>query len=261
MNFKEFNDVFNTDFNLSNILAVRQNWRAEHKFSCIEAPRRNIGLLMITDYPVFVELSDGSSFQADVGDVLLLPKGARYIIRFLVPQGKVSHPVVVNFVITTESGEEVNLESNAMRLCRDNGALLPLFQAATQHYKSAPPSRLKGAVFELLGRLFPVQEEDECGIAYINRNYTDRFHIPDLAKRCGMSEPVYRKRFKQLTGCSPVQYINRMKINKACQMLCNTEMTPASISGFLRFNNLPYFYKVFKDITGLTPSQYIEQKK
>lgn len=167
---------------------------------------------------------------------------------------------MINITLTTIEGEDAAPDCDVMRLCRDNGVLLPLFHAAAQHYKSAPPSRLKGTVFELLGRLFPVQEEDECCIAYINRNYTDRFRIPELAKRSGMSEPVYRKRFKQLTGQSPVQYINRMKIEKACQMLCGTEMTPASISELLNFYSLPYFYKVFKDITGVTPSQYANRQ-
>ena len=71
-----------------------------------------------------------------------------------------------------------------------------------------------------------------------------------------MSETAYRKRFRQLTGQSPVQYINRLKIEKACQMLLSGDISPNDISDFLNFYSLPYFYKVFKDITGMTPHQY-----
>ena len=67
------------------------------------------------------------------------------------------------------------------------------------------------------------------------------------------------KRFRQLTGLSPVQYINRLKIEKACQMLRSDDISPSAISDFLNFYSLPYFYKVFRDHTGMTPNQYREQ--
>ena len=71
---------------------------------------------------------------------------------------------------------------------------------------------------------------------------------------------IYRKRFKELTGMSPVQYINRLKIEKACQMLKGGDQHLQEISDFLGYNNLPCFYKVFKDHTGLTPKEYAKEK-
>ncbi len=74
-----------------------------------------------------------------------------------------------------------------------------------------------------------------------------------------MSETVYRKRFRQVTGLSPVQYINRLKIEKACQMLRSGDMSSSAISEFLNFYSLPYFYKVFRECMGMTPNQYRDQ--
>jgi two-component system response regulator YesN len=53
-----------------------------------------------------------------------------------------------------------------------------------------------------------------------------------------------------------VRYINRLKVEKACQMLQSGDISPSLISDFLNFYSLPYFYKVFKEYTGMTPHQY-----
>ena len=115
---------------------------------------------------------------------------------------------------------------------------------------------LKGKLYQLIGKLFPIIQEDECCLAYINSHYTAQFHIPDLAKRCGMCETAYRKRFHQLTGYSPAKYITRLKIEKACQMLRSSQISIGNISEFLNFYSAPYFYKIFKEHMGMTPAEY-----
>ena len=163
---------------------------------------------------------------------------------------------LINFRLTRADGAEAQYDCRLQRLARDDGGLLALFSRAAQFYKNAQTAKLKAAVFELIDAVFPVAEEDECGVAYIGRHYTDRFSVPQLAARCTMSETAYRKRFRQLTGLSPVQYINRLKMEKACQMLQSGDVGPRVISEFLGFYSVPYFYKVFRDITGQTPLDY-----
>ena len=259
MELQRLNEIFTTDFNLNDLVSVRQSWNTESRYNRMETPRRFHGLFLITDYPAVFELPGGGRMQVNTGEVALLPKGAYYALSLAVPEGKAAHPFIVNFRLSTPEGEELFLGSDVMRLCRDNGALLPIFTAAAQLYKSSSPAGLKAKVYELIANLFPLMEADECCIAYINRHYTNRFHVPALARRCAMSETVYRKRFRQITGLSPVQYINRLKIEKACQMLRSGDMSSGAISEFLNFYSLPYFYKVFRDCSGMTPNQYRDQ--
>ena len=239
MTFDRLNEVFTSDFNLDNIVAAQQSWNSGAKFSRLDRPRRSHGLFLLTDYPALYELTDGTYFRANPGDVLLLPKGARYVTTFESPEGKLSHPLMINFRLTDTGGQEVPLGDRVLRLCRDNGALHPLFAATAQLYLSAAPVKLKAKVFSLFGNLFPIADTDECCIAYIGRHYTDKLSIPELARRCAVSETVYRKRFRQLTGVSPVQYINGLKIEKACQMLKSGDISPGQISDFLNFYSLP----------------------
>ena len=260
MNIQMLNTIFTSDVNLDNITSVRQNWNADTNYNRMEIPRHRNALLLLTDYPAVFQLPNGKSLQANVGEIVLLPKGSRYVLRFLVPNGHQTHPIVVNFRLSDSDGNEIIYDTGVIRLCSDDGSLAPLFYASAELYKSASIIRLKAKIFELFGELFPIIENDVCCIEFINQHYTEKFSIPILAQKCALSESAYRKRFKQLTGLSPIQYINKLKIEKACQLILTGDINMQEISDFLNFYNLPYFYKVFRENTGLTPLQYRQEK-
>lgn len=257
MDYKDINILFATDFNIDGILSIQQRWPPFTRFNYLEKPRRRHGLLLLTDYPALFDLPDGSQFKASSGDIMLLPKGSNYAVDFLKPPDKLAQPLLINFRMTDNAGNEILLPQKILRVCQDDGTLRPLFYTAAQLYKHSSPVRLKATVYEILGKLFPLSDWDELCIGYINHNFTDRFSIPQLAKKCGLSETAYRKRFKAATGMSPLQYINNLKIEKACQMLLDSEdIGIKEISDILNFYSLPYFYKVFKEYTGMTPMKY-----
>lgn len=260
MELSRINEIFAGDFQLCDLVCVHQSWNTEKRYNRLEAPRRYNGLFLLTDYPARFLLPDGSTMQAGVGDVVLLPKGAHYALSLAVPEGRTARPFIVNFRLTDPEGVEVSLGDRVMGLCRDDGSLLPLFNAAARLYQKGSSAGLKAKVYELMDTLFPITDADECAIGYINRHYTNRFSVPELARRCAVSETVYRRRFRRLTGLSPVQYINRLKIEKACQLLDSDDISPGAVSEFLNFYSLPYFYKVFRDQTGMTPNKYREQQ-
>lgn len=256
MDFQTLNNIFTTDFNVYGLACPYRSWDSDTRYNYLDTPRRRHGLMLLTDYPAVFDLPNGKTFQQNPGDLLLLPKGAQYQVRFLVPAKKQTHPIVLNFCLSNSDGEETPIQRDVMCLCKDDGNLMHLFSAVLHLYESGTVANLKAKVYELFDQIFPIEETDQCSIGYINRHYTARFSIPELARRNAVSESVYRKQFKQLTGLSPVQYINRLKIEKACQMLLSDDTSPRDISDFLGFYSLPYFYKVFKDITDMTPNQY-----
>lgn len=260
MTIEALNEIFTSDFNLDRIVAARQCWNSGARFSRLDRPRSSHGLFLLTDAPASYDLLDGTFLQVQPGDLLLLPKSARYISTFLSPPEKESHPLMINFHLTDDQGREILLGDRVIRLTREGSSLEDLFSAATGLYINTAPTRLKAKVFEIFGSLFPITDSDECALSYIGRHYTDDLSIPALAQRCALSESVYRRRFRALTGQSPVRYINGLKIEKACQLLQSGDMSPRQISDFLNFYSLPYFYKVFREFTGLTPNQYRDQR-
>jgi len=261
MDLQAFKDFFHSDFNVNHIYALQQRWNQKLQgVDIIQARRRNQGVVLLTDYSVVYTYLDGSTFTAEPGDVMLLPKGARYSFRYHLPPGKTAHPLLINFRCRHADGTEPILDHSAMRLCKDNGTLLPLFMEAAALYKSnAHPAQLKATVYRVLSLLFPMQQQDDCCIGYIHSHFAEQFSIPQLAKRCALSESVYRRRFRQLTGVSPIQYINHLKIEKACQLLRSGDITPGEISDYLHFYSVSYFYRVFKAVTGFTPNEYRKQ--
>ena len=257
MDLQSFKAFFQTDFNINEIYAVQQRWDEKlHRVDLLQIPRRNQGLLLLTDYPALYTLPDGNTILAEPGDVLLLPRSSNYTVNFQIPPGKSSRPFLINARIYGADGSEPLLECPPLRLCKDDGKLLPLFAEAAGLYKGGHPAQLKSVIYQLYSLRFPLKQKDDCWIGYINSHFTERLSIPQLAKRCALSETVYRRKFRQLTGLSPVQYINQLKIEKACQLLQSGDISHQQISEFLNFYSVSYFYRVFKAVTGQTPGDY-----
>src|SRR5690606_21265978 len=74
-------------------------------------------------------------------------------------------------------------------------------------------------------------------------------------KSC-MSEASFFRAFKNQIGLSPIEYVQQKRINAACQLLCNIELTIADISTACGFNSLNHFFNVFKKYTKTTPAQF-----
>lgn len=258
MDFQEYNSFFISDFNINGVTSLRLNVSASTKYNWLETPRLRCCLLLIKNCPGRFVLPDGRILTAQPGDIAIMSTGARYLLSFDVPEGEMTHPLLINFYLTDQNGQAPELNPGVLIL-RDAQDYWQDFQSAVRTYKSGSHPKLKAKVYAILSSLFPIADKDECCIEYINRNYTQKFSIPRLAEKCAMCETTYRKRFKKLTGLSPVKYINRLKVEKACQMLQDDDIHLQEISDFLNFYNLPYFFKVFQDIMGTTPMRYRQQ--
>jgi AraC-like DNA-binding protein len=78
-----------------------------------------------------------------------------------------------------------------------------------------------------------------------------------LADIAGLSVSTFSRCFKRHTGLSPVQYVNRLRINLACQLLMSEEdMKVTEICFLSGFNNLANFNRQFAAIKGMSPSVF-----
>ncbi|WP_158972462.1 helix-turn-helix domain-containing protein [Paraglaciecola sp. L3A3] len=95
---------------------------------------------------------------------------------------------------------------------------------------------------------------------YIKDNYTQKLSNSHLAELCGLSVRQFENRFKDIFQSTPHQYIIKMKILKACELIVNGEMAINEIGLFLGFYDQSAFTAQFKKNVGHTPSQYIKQR-
>jgi AraC-like DNA-binding protein len=94
-------------------------------------------------------------------------------------------------------------------------------------------------------------------LAYIRENLTRPFSEADLAAIAGQSTGGFSRAFRQHTGMSLVQYVKRLRINLACQILMSDEQAPiTSICFEVGYNNLSNFNRQFLAEKGMTPSRF-----
>lgn len=83
---------------------------------------------------------------------------------------------------------------------------------------------------------------------------TSDFSIEDLASLCNMSGTYFRKLFFKKYQLSPLEYINKLKIQYATELLKSNYYTVSEISEKCGFKNIYYFSSFIKRETGLSPS-------
>lgn len=94
-------------------------------------------------------------------------------------------------------------------------------------------------------------------LAFLRGNLTQPFTEAELAAIAGQSTSAFSRAFRKHTGMSLVQYVKRLRINLACQILMSDEQAPITDICFeVGFNNLSNFNRQFRAEKGMTPSRF-----
>lgn len=98
-------------------------------------------------------------------------------------------------------------------------------------------------------------EKTKATILYIRSHYHQKITLDDLSKAVLYDKYALCRKFKQMTGQTIVQYINRYRCIKAIDCL-NEGYTVAQTAALCGFENLSFFTKTFKRYIGQLPSFY-----
>ena len=96
-------------------------------------------------------------------------------------------------------------------------------------------------------------------ITFLHQHYQMNISMADVARHCGISERYLRILFSQHLQLSPLDYLNQLRINKAIDLLRNTELSIKEISFQCGFQSPQYFSRIFKQQTGKTPKAVTRQ--
>lgn len=91
---------------------------------------------------------------------------------------------------------------------------------------------------------------------YIEQNYQDQISVEEVAKQTHMSKRNFIRRFKKATQNTPLQYLQRVKVEAAKKALERGKKNISSLIYDVGYNDAKSFRNVFKRITGLTPQAY-----
>jgi len=93
-------------------------------------------------------------------------------------------------------------------------------------------------------------------INYVKHNYRVPMDMSVLTGISGKSESHVLRVFKQHLGCSPFQYISRLRLSAATDALIQTDKSITEVALDLGFNDSNYFTRLFKKHHGLSPREY-----
>lgn len=93
-------------------------------------------------------------------------------------------------------------------------------------------------------------------VDFISSHFTDSISLKTLARDAGLSEGHFCRLFKEFTGFTPFQYINRKRITKSCEYLSKTNKKIAEVAVLCGYNNISYYNRIFLRIMKETPSSY-----
>lgn len=96
----------------------------------------------------------------------------------------------------------------------------------------------------------------EKAIEYLRQNYHSEIKLDDLALKSFLSKNYFRKLFKEVTGINFSDYIQKIRVDEACNLLQNSDLKIVDIGFQVGFKDTKFFYEVFKKITGKTPGDY-----
>ena len=94
---------------------------------------------------------------------------------------------------------------------------------------------------------------------YLDGHFLEDFSLTQLAERCGLSEPYFRRLFLRVFHETPAEYRRRLRIAYAEDLLLSGSFTVTQTAQLCGYSDPAYFSRVFRKTMGVSPHQYMEE--
>ena len=193
----------------------------------------------------------GKSFFTHPGDVLFIPADVPYEVEY-----SVSESIVANLQLCNYTEPELLTFKN-----QSEGALLFLqLLSDWQAHRSA--NQAKSTIYAILEKISHDHKASDGNTAfavclqYMEENFCDpSLDIARVCEKGFISPSGLQRAFLQHFGVSPKQYIIKLRMNKALQLLVENKLSVKEISFLCGFSDDKYFSRAFREKYGYPPSQ------
>ena len=243
-----------------------------HLHKEVEIIRVTTGELSIFLNNVEFRVTKGDSFIiADAVMHQLVSHEATYEAVFFDP----SFLMKKNCICSKQIGKMINFRSITPALPNDqweiNTALAKLFREMKEKSTGFELATLS-ALFYLWSEIFrhdlmedkktlfhkkeEIFDKFSNVLAYIEETYMNPISLEDMAVITGFTTKYFCKFFRFMTGHSPIDFVNKYRIEIACEYLINSDYHITDITSLCGFNDISYFIKTFRKYQGCAPRSW-----
>ncbi|MDF2944888.1 MAG: hypothetical protein K0S01_3746 [Herbinix sp.] len=214
---------------------------------------------------------DGQNFYPEPGQLFLMPAGV--LQSYSVINDNPFQKYWCHFTATVGENSLFDiLQLPYFIQLKDSSILEALFKELITEMNShdiTAPLKIKSFILQIISyymehaineniTLFESQTFERVGVIinYINRHLNEHITVDGLAGLLHFHPNYFIRFFKTHLGLSPMQYINRTRMQKAKELLKQTDMPVTEIADLVGYNDLFYFSKAFRSYTGYSPSEY-----
>ena len=101
----------------------------------------------------------------------------------------------------------------------------------------------------------------EAAKQYIHGHYMKDISLDQISRYLNISSYYFSKLFKDATNENFIEYLNRIRIEKAKQLLTETDQSMKVICSMVGYSDPNYFSRSFKKYAGVTPTEYKEDSR
>ncbi|PQP83032.1 AraC family transcriptional regulator [Paenibacillus sp. PCH8] len=211
-------------------------------------------------------------FHTGKGSVLTMEAG---------PEGYEYYAVYYKATLSPGTSQELKEVEADLRPFDTSYSLLPsepvmLYRLITDMYKEwkitdlLGPLRVKSLMFQLISELLNQMQTQGTRshkrdlaaqiISIIQTRYADVITLESLSESLNYSVAHLSSYFKSRTGLSPIDYLIKVRIDKAAAMLLETDATLKEIAASVGYQDPYYLGRLFKKYKGVSPSHYRAQQ-
>lgn len=229
--------------------------------------RRNSGISFFRSGFAYFWPQNGPAIRLSEGELLFIPKGTKYKMQYSAPSTEF---VLVNLDIVDKEGHDCVLSENIEIIAKDDfpdriARLMKNLELCGAANDIATSFRRKELIYKLFGIIFEADSlfsaklqrypQILAGAYLLERNYLESIPVAKLAEASNISISLFRTLFNKQYGMSPIQYRNRLRIQRAATILAEGSCTVSEAAYACGFENIGYFCRYYKRITGETPTE------
>ena len=127
-------------------------------------------------------------------------------------------------------------------------------ETLTPTYHSMPPLGI--AERQSTGSIAIVDEQVRNAVRFIREHAGRQFTVNDVVEEVATTRRALERKFRAVLGRSPLEEIRRCRVDRAMQLLSQTQMTIKQVAQHSGFSSVTWFTTAFREITGKSPAAY-----